>query len=798
MGFGINKHSDTNTRIFLDRNDIFSLIDENVCQYNEQHNYFKLFSFYGMGGIGKTQLVKKIKNFYQGSKCDIYFFPLEILNNETIPAILLCIRKKFDHTPHFDYALFRYWDFISCDRVSRESLYSFYQKAFVRTGKIMDSLGIKVMSTEHIISKLITLYEQNSITDLEKETVLNLLQDKIENLYIYLAETLAKDIEKELDGRKYMFLFDAYDLGRSNYKFDWLKYLVNSFDNGMFFVTSRECLNWFDDTLVKQNVVEQCSLESIPPKEVQNYLLEKNYTQEQIDFIIEKTECIPLYLDLAMQMNKKKFSSEYIRIGFNNKEDLVKNFLSHLNEDEQVIIDYLSVVRIFNLTIYEYAVKFNKFSALKYSFSNFEKSTIVRYIENYDGLYKIHAVLAKNIAYLVDEQTRAMIINDYLITLHTRILPDLNILDDTKYTLIINIYQLFEDEQIAISERQSEELIDLFFYIIDCGYGNDFYKYIDSLINKENSCLLYIYQYIIGKIKRGTNIKEGLKCLEKIPFDMCNFGKHKKSLVCDINYILSISGKYNEAEYRISQFVNTLTDNEKNESYYIKGKIYNSDMLMLRGRFKSAIMQFELLANDVFDKKLSYEIQKAIGHCYRFNFLFDEALKHYKQRGDGQYNKSYYLTVCCETYCYNKPQKVFDLYNEAIDENEKYNNHNNLGKIYYSMAIANIVSHKTDKVRNYIEKAYNEFTCTKYYAGNLFVMIAEIYQEYFETKDVSLQKIEAIKKYVSSIDGIYKYLLLPIYIIKKNYKEIENIKDSYEWLDFNSTISAIKNFLSQA
>lgn len=75
--------------------------------------------------------------------------------------------------------------------------------------------------------KLVTLFEERSVTDTEKENISNLLQDKIEKLYIYLAESLAKDIEKELKDQKFMFLFDAYDLGRSSYKFDWLKYFIN-------------------------------------------------------------------------------------------------------------------------------------------------------------------------------------------------------------------------------------------------------------------------------------------------------------------------------------------------------------------------------------------------------------------------------------------------------------------------------------------------------------------------------------------------------------------------------------------
>lgn len=787
----------TSNRIFLDRQDILELIEENVCMYNEKKDFFKLFAFYGMGGIGKSQLIRKICSIYQNGKTNVYYFPLEILNHETIPSILLCIRNRFDYTPHFDYALFRYWDFISYDRVNRERLYKISQKIFKRLGKLFDAtVGHGWLDTEQVVRNLIILFEEQAIEYTEKAAVAELLQDKIENFYIYLVEILAKDLQKELNGQKYMFLFDAYDLGKSSYKLDWLKYFINSFENGMFFVTSREPLNWFDDSNTNQNVIESRSLECIPKEDVQKYLFTQHYTQEQIDLIIEKTDCIPLYLDLAIGMDKQNLFSINKQIGFDTKEDLVKNLLSHLDTEEQIIIDYLSVVNLFNEIIYDYAVKFNSFSLQKFSFSDFEKSTIVRYVEEFNGLYKIHAVLAQNIAYFVNAQTRAKIIDDYLTTIHSRILLNGCYNDDTKYNLIINVYRLVENEKIMISTQYSEKLIDLFFYLVDRSYDHDFYNYIISINDRRKSNLFYIYEYIIGKITRGSNIVIGLRRLQSIPIDTCNFGKHKKSLVCDINYVLSISGKYCEAEKRMYEFANDLKDDEKKEHYYIKGKLYNADMQMLRGKFKSAAMDLELLSNDVISEKLYYEIQKAIGHCYRFNFLFETALKYYSRANESPYNMSYYLTVCCETYCYYNPQKVFDLYNRALEENQKYNNHNNLGKIYYSMAVASLISHDTYQAKKYIRQAHSEFNGTKYHAGNFFTMITEAYLEYSETKDISFETIRKINRQLKKIDYIYGYLLLPIYVIKENNKMIDHFRLNYEWFSFDDTLENIKTFLA--
>ena len=67
MGFRKADKRKENNRLFLDREDIFKLIEENVRIYGERADFFKLFAFYGMGGIGKRQLIKRINDIYTGS-----------------------------------------------------------------------------------------------------------------------------------------------------------------------------------------------------------------------------------------------------------------------------------------------------------------------------------------------------------------------------------------------------------------------------------------------------------------------------------------------------------------------------------------------------------------------------------------------------------------------------------------------------------------------------------------------------------------------------------------------------------
>ena len=335
----------------------------------------------------------------------------------------------------------------------------------------------------------------------------------------------------------------------------------------------------------------------------------------------------------------------------------------------------------------------------------------------------------------------------------------------------------------------------MYFYLYDKSYERDFFKYVSELQNIENSSLKNIYKYIEGNAVRLSNISKGLKILESIPMNECNFGKHKKMLRCDMNYLLSILGQYNKAQIKMCEFAKSLDREERNQRYYAKGIIFDCDMQMLRGKFKSAISGLLDLENDMSDYSILFEIQKAIGHIYRFNFLMEDAIEHYSKYNKHKKNL-YYYTVYCETNCYFFPQLVFDIYEDAKKENQKYNNHNNLGKIYYSMAIAHILEADYISAEKYIEKSINEFKKTKYRAGHIFIMITQAFLEYSQTRTISMTRTKRIISYISSLDNIYEYLLLPIYIAQNNNIKIEEYRHKFEWISFEETVQNIKKFIA--
>lgn len=797
MGFRKIEHIVNTDREFLDRSDIFNSLQEDIFKYRDTHDFYMLYAFYGMGGIGKSKLVEQIYNQYNGGPINSYMIPLEILNHQTIPTVLLYIRLLFSRASHFDYVLFRYWDFINYDITDKEKLYNIIEKAAVTIAGGFDDIisgGFPVL--KRTLNTLIGVYEERDIDNSEKDCVTNLLHGKMEDLYKYMTQTLAEDIQRALQDDKYLFIFDAYDTNTDSVKYDWLFYFVNTFQRGMFIVTSREELKWFNDNDANPSMYKNIPLESIPSEVIEDYLHAKGYSYDQISIIKEKTDCIPIFLDLVLKTNTINTINKDTFVGFKDKSDIVKWFLDHLNKNEQSIIEYLSVVKLFNEEIYDNVLCFNRLSCIQFSFADFKQSTIIRYVEEFNGLFKIHSVLAYNIAFLMDTDLRRKIITNYIQMVWARILYNESVYDDTKYNLITNIYSLVNSEKLHLNEELSEQLIDMYFYLYDKGYDHDFANYISEISRKDASSLKYIYSYILGRTVRLSCINNGLKQLEDIPLNECCFGKHKKTLQCDINYLLSISGKYNKAGKKMQRFVEDLREDERGQRYYANGIIYDCDMKMLKGCFKSAVSGLLELENYASDSRTLFEIHKAIGHNYRFNFLMVSAMEYYT-KCDVSEKKSYYYTVYCETNCYLNPKLVYNIYKDAKEENEKYNNNNNLGKIYYAMAISNIIDKKYSAAQKYIQKSKTKFKETQYRAGIVFVMISQAFLTYAQTKSIPSKKVKAISNYIKSLDSIYEYLLLPLYVAQQNKSKIEEYRNKFEWFSYDETLKNIEAFIAR-
>lgn len=60
-----------------------------------------------------------------------------------------------------------------------------------------------------------------------------------------------------------------------------------------------------------------------------------------------------------------------------------------------------------------------------------------------------------------------------------------------------------------------------------------------------------------------------------------------------------------------------------------------------------------------------------------------------------------------------------------------------------------------------------------------------------------MTRTKRIINYISGLDSIYEYLLLPIYVAQNNKIKIEEYRHKFEWLSFEETVQNIKKFIAR-
>ena len=799
----VSKNHHEYKREFLNREDIQMSIRTTIEQYNCE-SIIKVYSLYGIGGIGKTELLKKVERTYSEVNKIVF---IAFSEHKDILKNLINIRNQFTYAPKFDYLFLKYWELTKNEKLnenyikSLENQFSSFLDKSNRFSNLISYMNPVINYASDVLKLGINLrnfYKKmkwnSKFKDLLDDT--NIYPEKIlRQLHIYLAEDI--QLEENSTSKKPIFIFDNYKKELLDSDIEWLKEFINKFSTGVFIITSREKLSW---TKKSADKFEFYPLSTIPPFYVKQYLEKLGVEKKYVNLIIEKTQCIPIYLDLGIGAYFNLREEDDFEIILESKETLTQKFLNHLSMEEQKIVDILAIIRVFNKDIYNQILNLNHLDYIDFSFEEFIQKSIT--VDSGDGQnYRINEVIANNIVAITPDTKKQEYTKQYV-----KILVDHCIFKELPHELLaycINAFKLCDKYFLHLDEETIDILFNLILFILDTCWITEFYGEMKSITN--NVTVKAILKFAESFVERQTDIEKGLSIIEKIPLNELGRSKHINTIICEKNYLLSIKGGYSEAEKNFKAFYDSLSPRQNKERFYVKGATYYSDMLMLRGRFQDALKIFkELEYSSYLDLDISqavnFEIKKQEGHCYRFNLLLNEAISKYNSNlinSENEYIrlKAYRLTTLCESLCFFEPEEVLKIEKEALEVNNRVKNNNNLAKIYNCLGIVAI--HKKDykKACNHISKAMEINNHTSYRAGNLFSLIAMAYLDYAQKGSITPKTQKNIFELYDNIDRIYQYLLLPIYIINNDEDNLLKIKSDIQWLDFDYTINEYKKFL---
>lgn len=808
MGWSKFKNTDFSKyhSMFVDRDEIINLFKDEYKKLKADPEYFKVISIYGIGGIGKSYLIEKLLEIPRNDDFDsrIITINMDIMHSADIFDNLVKVRKQIEVSClYFDYSLILLWDIYKIEKLDEDFMRRI-KGNFLNALNMVDS-GLSFIYPSVGFENILTLFRSNILPKLQQhlmqpeifEEIDARFQKSPQQLYEFMPHLLGLDLANLAKKHRLIAFFDSYERYLIDHD-DWLKELIGSVEYGLFLVASREKLEWSDN----KEELYPYKLEELPTTQAE-LILKSNLSPihyKLIETIINKTQCVPLFIELAINIYKRisaenpnDISTEFWMI--KEKSDFIKRFLYHLSKADQEIVMVLSVVRIFNTDIFEWIIRDLNLNCSVLKYYDICKLCLINMLKEDDQFLKLHDVFTANAIKFISDSKKQRILQSYISYIGRR---GLAILSQKQLSILFrNLLSLSFEIDFTISD--TEYLCDIFFVLYENNCSPELYEWVAKTPSGTLSAFRKFVEIIyIEKIDAKKSYELALNFNTSYLL-----GKHRKSFDLIKNYAHAISGNYEEFSLATEKMFYELNSSDIMCWYYGKTKIYYADHLMLHGKFVHALNIFEEYAFELeeFPRKMGdyFEVKKQSAHCRRFNMLLDEAASIYQRLANEFVNNKgllvYVLTNLCETNCYFHPDIVFNIAPDAINLSEYLNRPKEKAKIYYSLAIANLHNRNYNVSKQYIDKSIGINNEANYPSGILFALMARAYLEYAQENQVSVYTQKQIKSILKQ-GLVYQYFELPLCIMKRDDDTLKQLEHKYQWVNFSYTVKQYKEFLS--
>lgn len=798
---------------FKDRESIINLTKTYYQNMMQAKPFFKIISISGMGGIGKSRLLNELKfilekTYHSDPDQVILFLTLEIVSSDYFLNALTKLRSQIKEVcPLFDYAFLEYWKRTQICKLD-ESFMNVFKHQWSKAAQWIGSMFSIPIKTVNLSLDTILEFLEMSFVFIKEKYYASFFNKRSKDITEYstdelkdcLAGFLGMDMNRIFCEKNLCVFIDAYERYPSSQYVDWLMDLMEQANTGLFVISGREKIS-FPNEIVEYTTPE---LLNELPKESAEALLKEyipGIENTVIDHIIVITECLPIYLDLAINTYKNLCISgeafdKNTFFMYKTKEDITKKFFNHLKPAHQEILLPLSFLQLFNEDIYCFITSLCNTSSIV-DYNDFQLFSIISNVENDNEFYKVHDVLNTNVIEILPPNIRFFLFQKYLKYVVTKTI--LYATDTQKIILYKHIINMIVKNRFELQQNTTELILDLFFSlkqtlhsILPTGIpGIDTYEPLKEI---------NFFTKAIANEREDT--LKRLEYLQHINFKHNSLGKHQKSLNIIYGFLTQWTGNDRPLVYYLSSAYTLLDDTEIREWYYAQTVIFWADHLTLIGKFKEAKQ-----ALDSFRKKLKdfpeqensiFQTIRHTGHVFRFNMLLQDADHEYFSTMDefrhfkNVFQEIYIITNICETNCYLNPEIVFKYCYQGLRLGKNLKDLKSQAKIYYSMGIANIHKKRYKRAQKYIRKSMFFDNLDGYELGILASMLANIYLRFSTGKTLKSNAFENLLAKVK----VYGFQKLPLAMIKNDKVQIDSIKKQYEWLDYDKTLKTYREFFT--
>ena len=549
-------------------------------------------SYYGIGGMGKSQLCKQLLLKLNNNPVYNYSF-IDFFNKEgfQIYDFLKFLRNHFQHNHKIKFPLFDLAYVVLLSKINVSVKGDQKITEVVESSSIVsDILGIvQDLPYLSLIPKAWSIIEKtyNLASTKKYQKFIDKLyelseQELFESLYQFFIEDMNNHIESYPD-KQYIIVFDTYEalwMNKRLLAYDsivdkWVRKLVNGLPNVSFIIFGREAIEWEKlDANEFKDVIKKVPLSKLHEEEIKELLNYHSILDEEIQFaIINNLNGYPLSIGLAIELyealRKKNIYPTYKDFeNLTTDREIFDRLMKYLTRQEAQALEALALTPSWD---YDLFIALMDCFNIHFGFDDYLDLVRFSFIIEEEGRHRIHDVMRENLLKYQRKEKRIRG-HEYLFNQYKELLTKRDILKNpTK--LIIPFQNAFYH---GFSLMQEEHITATKFV--------DWYREIDRyyIDTHQNYLTLSLIEQL-QNIMEQRNDDESLRIFTILQYDVAyimmteirNFESAEQSLQKIVSFRLKHFGENDEltakAYYGLGTPYTLKKDYEKAEFYHLKG-----------------------------------------------------------------------------------------------------------------------------------------------------------------------------------------------------------------------------------
>ena len=413
---------------FTDRKyfrDIFFQNLEEIKKEKQNNNMqYHVLNFYGIGGIGKSSLLKELSK--EIDNCDDILYAqadFANLSNRDVPTLLLELTKIFEKKGmvfyHFGLAYAIYFEKTHKDLILSPNVRNIVNENIGFIADILgtiEGLGILGVIPDTINKIYTALYNKKNLDLQVKEDLKKMEYMSIPQCEQLLLAFFAYDLNKYLikKGKIIVIFLDTYEALWGQLKNELTKFsqdqfvrdLIAQLPGILFVISGREYLEWEIRDPDWKMYLKQYQVERLEDEDANLFLLNCGIVEEDVrQKILKLSLGHPYHLDILVDTYfeiKNKNIIPNVNLFANNAHEILSCFFKYLQAEEIAVIKIISIPRCYNFDLFKYLLLNFPTGYPITMFEEFNKFSFVTQMDN--ETYHIHEIMRRDLIEIIPQK----------------------------------------------------------------------------------------------------------------------------------------------------------------------------------------------------------------------------------------------------------------------------------------------------------------------------------------------------------------------------------------------------------